>query len=110
MAVQIIVSQSGPLPVSTVFNAPGDEPMILEVNGSVWSSYAGLMVGIGIDLDGTTIGAAQIFANSSTMHLAVSPAYIPVQLSEGEHTLYLYLMTGETESDVNDFVNAVLHY
>jgi hypothetical protein len=44
------------------------------------------------------------------MHLAVSPAYIPVQLTEGEHTLYLYVLTGETESDGNDFVNAVLHY
>jgi hypothetical protein len=110
MSVQIIVSQSGPLPIKTTFNAPGDLPMILEVNGSVWSSYNGLMVGIGIDLDGDTIGAAQIFANAASMHLAVVPAYIPIQLSQGEHTLYLYLVSGETQCDENDFINAVLHY
>ena len=110
MSIQVIVSQNGPLPISQTFSAPSDAPIMLEVNGSVWSSVAGLMVGIGIDLDGTTIGAAQIFANANAMHLAVVPAYIPVQLSQGEHTLYLYLLSGETQGDSNDFYNAVLHY
>jgi hypothetical protein len=110
MAIQVIVNQAGPLPITATFEAPGDEPMYLEVNGSVWCQYADSMIGIGIDLDGQTIGAAQIFSNGNTTHRAVVPAYIPIQLSEGQHTLYLYLNTGETVSDSNDFYTAVIHY
>ena len=110
MAIQVIVNQAGPLPIKATFEAPGDEPMYLEVNGSVWCQYADTMIGIGIDLDGQTIGAAQIFSNGNATHRAVVPAYLPIQLSEGQHTLYLYLNTGETVSDSNDFYTAVIHY
>ena len=110
MAIQVIVNQAGPLPITATFEAPGDEPMYLEVNGSVWCQYADTMIGIGIDLDGQRIGAAQIFSNGNATHRAVVPAYIPIQLSEGQHTLYLYLNTGETVSDSNDFYTAVIHY
>jgi hypothetical protein len=110
MAIQVIINQPGPLPIQTTFEAPGDEAMYLEVNGSVWSEYANTMIGIGIDLDGQRIGATQIFSNGNNTHRTVVPAYIPVQLSEGQHTLYLYLNTGETTSDSNDFYTAVIHY
>jgi hypothetical protein len=110
MAIQVIINQAGPLPIEATFEAPGDEPMYLEVNGSVWCEYADTMIGIGIDLDGQRIGAAQIFSNGSTTHRGVVPAYLPIQLSQGQHKLYLYLNTGETVSDGNDFYTAVLHY
>lgn len=110
MATQVIVNQAGPLPITATFSAPGDEPMYLEVNGSVWTGAANNMIGIGIDLDGKNVGAAQIFSNGSSTHRSVVPAYVPIQLSEGEHTLYLYLNTGNTVSDFNDFYTAVLHY
>jgi hypothetical protein len=32
MAIQVIVSQKGPLPITASFNAPGNGPMYLEVN------------------------------------------------------------------------------
>lgn len=110
MAIQVIISQVGPLPITATFNAPGDEPMYLEVNGSVWSPDADQMIGIGIELDGQPVGAAQIFSNGSTTHRAVVPAYIPIQLSEGQHTLSLSLNSGATVSDINDFYTAVIHY
>jgi hypothetical protein len=110
MAIQLIVNQAGPLPIQATFNAPGDEPMYLEVNGSIWCQSEDTMIGIGIELDGQNIGAAQIFSNGNTTHRAVVPAYIPIQLGEGQHTLTLYLNTGETVSDVNDFYTAVIHY
>ena len=110
MAVQIIVSQSGPLPIDVTFSAVSDAPMVMEVSGSVWSSVAALMVGIGIALDGSPLGSAQIFANAASMHLAVVPAYFRVQLKQGPHTLHLSRMTGESMGDQNDFYNVVLHY
>jgi hypothetical protein len=110
MAIQVIVNQVGPLPITATFSAPGDEPMYLEVNGSVWTGESNTMIGIGINLDGQNIGAAQIFSNGSSTHRSAVPAYVQIQLSEGEHKLNLYLNNGETVSDSNDFYTAVIHY
>ena len=110
MPIQVILSQAGPLPITATFDAPGDEPMYLEVNGSVWTQATNVMIGIGINLDNAKVGSAQIFSNPSTTHRTVVPAYIKVQLTQGQHTLYLYPSTPPTVSDYNDFFTAVLHY
>ena len=110
MAIQVIFNQAGPLDLTTTFNAPGDEPMTLEVNGSVWTAQVNQMVGIRIELDGVAIGAAQIFSNEANTHIAVVPAYIPIELSEGQHTLSLALNNPATVSDFNDFYTAVIHF
>jgi hypothetical protein len=110
MAIQVIVDQAGPLPIDTTFNAPGDDPMYLEVNGSVWSQDSNVMIGIGIDLDGQAVERAQVFSNGNTTHRTVVPAYLPIQLSEGNHTFSLYAISGGTVSDLNDFYTAVIHY
>ena len=110
MAIQLILSQSGPLPISATCEAPGDEPMYLEVNGSVWAQETDAIIGIGVELDGNNIGFAQIYSNGSSTHRPVVPAYVQVQLAEGQHTLTLFAYTGETISDMNDFYTAVIHY
>lgn len=109
MSIQVIVSQAGPLPISIPFNAPGDDPMILEVNGSVYASLADQTIGIAVELDGVVIGGAQIFSNGAETHRPVVPAYIPVLLTEGQHTLTLSVLSNTT-SDLNDLYTAVLHY
>ena len=108
MALQVVIQQVGPLPITVNFNAPGDSPMILEVNGSVWSQTTNTMIGIGIKLDNKVIGAAQIFSNAKATHRTVVPVYIPVTLSQGQHTLTLYANTGTTVSDFNDLYTAVI--
>jgi hypothetical protein len=110
MAIQVVIQQVGPLPITVNFNAPGDAPMILEVGGSVWSQSANNMIGIGIKLDGKVLGAAQIYSNGTAEHRAVVPAYVPIQLSQGQHTLALYGNTPGTVSDYNDFFTAVIRY
>ena len=110
MAIQVILSQAGPLPITANFSAPGDEPMYLEVNGSVWTQSVNAMIGIAIALDGTNVGTAQLFSNGNATHRAVVPAYIAVQFSQGQHTLQLSAAPGTTVSDFNDFFTAVIHY
>ena len=111
MAVQVIVSQAGPLPIKTTFNAPSNAPMYLEVTGSVWTSSANQMIGIQISVDGTVIGIANVFSNTPSTHRPVVPVYIPIKLTQGSHTLELGLAAGTTTtSDFNDFYSAVLHY
>lgn len=110
MAAQVILSQKGPLPITVNFNSPGDISGILEVNGSVWSQTANTMIGIQVQLDGQTIGQANIFSNGATTHRAVVPAAIPIKLSYGKpHALVLSATTGTT-SDFNDFFTVVIHY
>ena len=110
MAIQVVIQQVGPLPITVNFNAPADSPMMLQVNGSVWSQTANTMIGIGIKLDGKVVGAAQIFSNGTATHRAVVPAYIPIQLGQGSHTLSLYGNTAASVSDYNDFYTAVIRY
>ncbi len=110
MPIQVIVQKVGPLPIQAQFQALGDMPMHLEVGGSVWSQHANTMLGIGIELDGKVIGAAQIFSNGTATHRAAVHAYVPIKLTHGAHTLKLYVNNAQTVSDFNDFYTAVIHY
>ncbi|MDT4955968.1 MAG: hypothetical protein QOJ02_4106 [Acidobacteriota bacterium] len=109
MSVQVIVAQVGPLPITTPFAAPGDAPMYLEVNGSVWTQSVDKLIGIVVALDGKVVGKAQIWSNGTATHRAVVPAYIKVQLTQGQHTLTLSA-DSNTISDLNDRYTAVLHF
>jgi hypothetical protein len=110
MAIQVILSQKGPLPLSANFNAPGNQPMYIEVNGSIWTQTANVMIGIAIALDGHNVGTAQVFSNANATHRPVVPAYIAVKLEQGQHTLTLSAAPGTTVSDFNDLYTAVIHY
>ena len=110
MAIQVIVQQVGPLPITATFQAPGDGPMYLVVSGSVWSQTANVMIGIDVALEGQKIGTAKIFSNGTATHRAVVPVYIPIKLRQGQHTLTLSADTAQTVSDFNDFYTAVIHY
>jgi len=108
MAIDVIINQQGPLPIKELFNSPGDEPVVLEVNGSVWTQSPNTMIGIQVWIDGNVVGKAQIFSNTATTHRTVVPAYIQLQLPFGQHTIALTPFPG-TVSDVNDFYTAVIH-
>ena len=111
MAIQLIVNnQKGPLPINATFQALGDSPMYIEVNGSVWTQQLNTMIGIEVDLDGKKVGTAYIWSNGTATHRAVVPVYIPIKLKQGQHTLTLKVSTSQTVSDFNDFYTAVIHY
>jgi len=110
MAIQLIINQKGPLPVQATFQAIGDQPMYIEVNGSVWTQQLNTMIGIEVDLDGKKAGTAYIWSNGIATHRAVVPAYIPVKLKQGQHTLTLKVSSSQTVSDLNDYYTAVIHY
>ena len=110
MPVQVIVQQQGPLPINVTFNSEGNEPVYLEVNGSVFSSVPNIMTGILIQIDGVTVSKALIFSNQASTHRTVVPSYAKVQLGYGQHTIALSPITSTTLSDYNDFYTAVIHY
>ena len=112
MAVQVLIgNQKGPLPIKASFMAPGDMPMYLEVQGSVWTTTQNTMIGIQVTLDGNVIGTANIFSNAASTHRTAVPVYLPIKLTQGSHTIQLDLAANtKTTSDFNDFFSAVLHY
>jgi len=110
MSVQVIVDQQGPLPIKATFNALTDEPVYVEVNGSVWSQIPNVPIGILVEVDGTVVGKALIFSNQPATHRTVVPSYGQVQLGPGQHTIVLSPVTPTTTSDENDFYTAVIHY
>ena len=110
MSAQVILSQKGPLPISVTFNSPGTLSVVLEVNGSVFTSSANTMTGIMVQLDGQNLGQANIFSNGANTHRTVVPAYYKAQLQYGvPHKLVLSAPPG-TITDFNDFFTAVIHY
>lgn len=112
MAIQVLIgNQKGPLPIKASFMAPGDMPMYLEVQGSVWTQSANQMIGIQIAVDGNVLGTANLFSNNASTHRTVVPVYLPVKLAQGSHTIELSVAPNTTTvSDFNDFYTAVLHY
>ena len=111
MAVQVIMNQQkGPLPLKATFNSPSSAPMYLEITGSVWTTTANQLIGIGVNIDGAAIGSAQVFSNTASTHRSVVSAYIQVKLNQGQHTVTLGPSSAVTTSDFNDFFTVVLHY
>jgi hypothetical protein len=111
MPVQLLLNQAaGPLPVSNTFQAMSDAPVVLEVSGSVWSQSTNTIIGIKINIDGVSVGTAQVFSNGNATHRTVVPAYIQLELTPGQHTIQLVNETSTTVSDFNDFYSAVIHY
>src|ERR1041385_2823661 len=105
MPLQVLIQQAGPLPIKVAFNAPTDAPLYLEVNGSVWSQGVNTMIGISVQVDNNVLGQAQIFSNGNATHRSVVPAYFPLQLDQGQHTIVLANYGGV--SDSNDVFTAV---
>lgn len=110
MSVQLIVAQPGPLPITATFNSLTDEPVYVEVNGSVWSTVPNTLIGILVEVDGNVVGKPLIFSNQPSTHRTVVPSYGQVQLGPGQHTIVLSPVTQTTLSDQNDFYTAVIHY
>jgi len=110
MAIQVIIQKVGPLPITATFNAPGDSPMYLEINGSVWTQHPNQMIGIAVKLDNNAVGAAQVWSNGTATHRTVVPVFIPIKLKQGQHTLSLSPNNPATLSDLNDFFSVVIHY
>ena len=110
MSVQVIVNQPGPLPIKVTFNSLTDEPVYVEVNGSVWSNFPNTLIGILVEVDGNVVGKALIFSNQPATHRTVVPSYGQAQLGPGQHTIVLSPVTPTTTSDSNDFYTAVIHY
>ena len=108
--LQQIIAQQGPLPIKVTATIETDVPVTLMLAGSVWTSTAEQMIGMGLLIDGEPAAEAQIFSNGSNEHRAVVPVTFAYTFTIGDHTFALGPLTGPTTSDANDFFSLTALY
>src|SRR5712691_2085955 len=108
---QVVVNQSGPLPITTTFKALSDGPALVMLSGSAWTqNQGGALIGVQLQVDGTPIGTASILANNTATHMAVVPIALPYTFGSCNHEIDLGAATGETDTDQNDFFQLTILY
>lgn len=93
--------------ISTPFESSGGT-LLVRVSVSVWTQQAGETLYIGIQVDGTSLGFAQIYANFTGTHMAaVTNDLVLANVPAGSHTLNLM---GEANviTDYNDRVSVTI--
>jgi hypothetical protein len=109
--VQVIIAQTGPLPITVSADIESDGPAILTLAGSVWTATANTMIGVSLSIDGQPAEiSARIFSNGPTTHRAVVPMTVPYTFSIGSHKFTLEAMNAQTTSDFNDFFELSVQY
>jgi hypothetical protein len=99
----IAQNQPGPLPLTIPFNTPITGDVTLAFSGSCWSSTANVLGGVEVLLDGKSIGKAELYFNSPTLHLTLPTQFFAANLSDGQHTITLRPTGSSVISDRNDF-------
>ena len=107
----LLLQEAGPLPKSVDFKAPGTGPGVVVISGSVWSPNTNKLIGIQVELDGTSVGTAEIYSNGGSTHRTVVTSYMQIELNKAwpgappeppTYTLTLENLNADTTSDIND--------
>jgi len=105
--IQVFNSKQGGLPVKSNEFATGGGTLLIIASGSGWSAVAG-NIGMNIQLDGTTIGAARSFTNEINSHKVFScNPLVRGNIAAGSHTIALVAIAG-TITDLNDWFNVTV--
>lgn len=104
-----LIQSQGPLPLKVTFQAPADGPVFFMLSGSAWTTNAPTMLKVFLQLDGTTIGTASVYANQSSIHQALVSIVAPANLTDGQHAIAV-VATGNTVTDLNDNFQVTLIY
>lgn len=77
--------------------------------GSGFSRTAGRMIGMQINVDDMMMGSASIFANEASSHKSFVGASIMItSVGAGSHTLKLYNLNLDTQTDANDIFDVTV--
>ena len=108
---QVLISDSGPLPIEATAEIESDAQAVLTLSGSVWSQQTDRLIGFTLFIDGepTNIGA-EIFSNGASEHRAVVPVTVPYTFTIGKHAFALQPATSDTVSDGNDRFYLTVQY
>ena len=93
--------------ISAPFQSAGGT-LLVRVSLSVWTQAVGAPLYVGIQVDGTSLGFAQIWANSPAMHMpTVTNDLVLQNIPEGDHMLNL-MAEADVITDYNDRVSVTV--
>jgi hypothetical protein len=105
-ATQVMNQRQGALPINAVF-ASGGGTLVIIFSGSGYSGAAG-NIGIGIQMDNTTIGTTRTFTNEPNSHKAFTTnVLVQGGVAAGNHTINLFTLVN-TITDANDWFNVTI--
>lgn len=106
----VLLQGTGPLPLVGSFKFESTLEANIVVSGSAWSNTTDSQISVAVNIDGTDMAGAQVFANEADSHKALVSALTPVNLAFGDHTVALRVLSDNTQTDQNDFFTVTLIY
>ena len=99
---QVVIRQTGPLPIKQSFMWPSSEAIIVAVSGSAWTQKPNTVLSLQVMVDDKVLGTIQQLAGSATTHLALPTGFFAVQRQISQATLTLSAGNDTTLADGND--------
>lgn len=107
---QVVVNQSGPLPIQIPFKYQAQGPAMLFLSGTAFTANAGSAIGVEVLIDGNSVAAAEVVTNEANSHKTLVSAFFPLDLDYGDHKMMVSVL-GAGQTDANDFFNvSILYY
>lgn len=77
--------------------------------GSGWSNTINKQIGMQINVDNMMMGAAKVFTNEASSHKSfVGTPIVITSIGAGSHTLNLFRINSDTQTDGNDFFDVTV--
>ena len=103
----LFINQPGPLPLTRAFTSSGGTLLVF-VSGSLSTTSQPRLLQTGIYFDGDLIANCQEWSNVNS-HLSLIPVLLTVaNRPAGNHVIEITIVSGGTNSDVNDFYNVTV--
>ncbi|MBV9108391.1 MAG: hypothetical protein JO306_03165 [Gemmatimonadetes bacterium] len=107
---QVIINQTGPLPITAPVSWPSDRPVLVSVSGSAFTQQPNTTLAVTLQIHSTTIGTLKMFANPAGTHLVLPAGFFDVSGEFGQTNIVLSAANGTTLADKNDLFTVALIY
>ena len=104
------VADNAPNPVSVPYTSGGGT-LLVQFSGSAWSQNASQMLSANLNMDGTQVATASVFANNASTHMALVPVAVRLNgVNPGAHTFTVSAGPGTTIDSNDLFTITVYEY
>jgi hypothetical protein len=107
---QVIINQTGPLPITAPVTWPSDRTVLVSVSGSAFTQQPNTPLSVKLSIHTTTIGTLQLFANPAGTHMVLPAGFFAIDGEFGETSIVLDRANGTTLTDKNDLFTVALIY
>jgi hypothetical protein len=108
---RVLSQAGGPLPGAGLNGSfsSGGGTLVVFAFGSGYSAVPGRIIGMQINVDTLMMGVAKVFTNEAASHKSfVGTPIVITSIGAGNHTLSVYRMNPDTQTDGNDFFDVTV--